>query len=578
MTESVQTDTGGVVTFGIRIDGAEISDTYKVIRVTTEAGLNAVPSAEVTLADGDVSEADFPLSATSQFAPGRRIEIAVGYSGKNTRAFAGVILGQKISLTETGASTLTLSCHDEALKMTLSGQAAQFHDSTDADVMEAMITNVGLQADISTTGLVREHHLQGEATDWDYVQGLARANGHIVRVENAMVHVGPPKFDQPQLSVEYGRTLIELDLDLDATFQWASVSASAWNPVSRATETGTASEPSVNAQGNLTGQALAQVLDLEDRALRSFSPIGQEALKAWADATLLRSRLARIRGTLTCPGNSGLGADTLLEIKDLGARFNWAGYISKVVHTVSNGFWTSAVTLGLPPDADTSRQGERHARAPGLQIAKVLQTHEDPTGERRIKVALPLMPDAQSGIWVRLAAPYASRNVGFDFLPEIGDEVVLGFLDGDPNAGIILGALHRSQWPAPLTPDEANSRKAIVTRSQMTIAFDENDKVMTLSTPGGHMVRLSDKDDRLTLTDGHANSVELHQKGITLSSSQDISIQAKGALRLSGTEISVEGTNVTVEAKARLTATGSASAELSSAGDTTVKGTTVIIN
>jgi hypothetical protein len=98
---------------------------------------------------------------------------------------------------------------------------------------------------------------------------------------------------------------------------------------------------------------------------------------------------------------------------------------------------------------------------------------------------------------------------------------------------------------------------------------------------------LSDKDKSIVLTDQNGNKVSLGQAGITLESPKDIKIDAKGALTISSAgaltlsakaDVKVEGLNVSCEAQVGLTAKGSASAELSADGQTTVKGAMVMIN
>ena len=212
---------------------------------------------------------------------------------------------------------------------------------------------------------------------------------------------------------------------------------------------------------------------------------------------------------------------------------------------------------------------------------------EDPQGERRIQVDMPLQTDGGQGIWVRNVSPYATNNAGIEFMPEIGDEVVLGFLNGDPSAGIILGSLHSSALPSPNVPDQDNTIKAIVSNSQIKISFDDVKKVLTLETPGGHVVTMSDDEKSVTVVDSNSNKLELTESGVTLSSPKDISIKATGSVSIEGqtgvtisspADVGVKGANTTVEGNIGVTAKGGATAELSAGGQTTVKGAMVMIN
>ena len=75
-------------------------------------------------------------------------------------------------------------------------------------------------------------------------------------------------------------------------------------------------------------------------------------------------------------------------------------------------------------------------------------------GNHRIQVRLPFVAQTPTGtqsegIWARLSTLYAGDKRGFVFRPEIGDEVIVGFINNDPNDAIVLGATHSNKYPAP---------------------------------------------------------------------------------------------------------------------------------
>lgn len=222
----------------------------------------------------------------------------------------------------------------------------------------------------------------------------------------------------------------------------------------------------------------------------------------------------------------------------------------------------------------------------GLQIGKVLQVHEDPLGQNRIKVTLPGIDSAETGHWVRLATPFAGVATGMQFYPEVDDEVVLGFLQADPEAAIVLGALHSANRAPPLEIDEKNTLKGLVTTSLLKLTFDEEKKVIAFETPGGHSVTLDDEATTVTVKDSSDNKIVLSESGIELSSASDLVLKASGDITLQGTGVTIDaksdlnltGQNVTAEGQMGLTAKGGTQAELSSSGSTSVKGTMVNIN
>jgi phage baseplate assembly protein gpV len=141
--------------------------------------------------------------------------------------------------------------------------------------------------------------------------------------------------------------------------------------------------------------------------------------------------------------------------------------------------------------ADQDRQ-RRDRTVQGIAIAKVTGRMDDGRYELRF---LSMGGDAPSAP-ARMMMPNAGNKRGMYWMPEIGDEVVVGFENGDSNAPIILGALYNAESP---TPDQAkpsgdNNVRTIVSRSGHEITLDDS--------PGSGKIKLKTKDGRsLTLDD-----------------------------------------------------------------------------
>ncbi len=93
--------------------------------------------------------------------------------------------------------------------------------------------------------------------------------------------------------------------------------------------------------------------------------------------------------------------------------------------------------------------GKVHA-LPGLHIGKVKKIDKDPDGEFRVLVDVPVIKESGDGIWARIVSPYSSKSIGFYFYPEVGDEVILGFLGNDPRYAIIVGSVYSKKEPTTL--------------------------------------------------------------------------------------------------------------------------------
>ena len=222
-----------------------------------------------------------------------------------------------------------------------------------------------------------------------------------------------------------------------------------------------------------------------------------------------------------------------------------------------------------------------------MQIGVVKKLDEDPEGEHKIQVAVPVLNVEKEGVWARLASFYGSNGIGAFFIPEIGDEVVLGYFNNDPCHPVILGSLYSSKNMPPYDLTGENDTKAIVTRSKLKIEFDEENKVTTIVTPAENKIVISDADKSILLADQNQNKVELGPDGILLDSPKDIRIVSKQKITIEATsgieveskaDVNIKGMNIDNSADVGFVAKGSASAELSASGQTTVKGAMVMIN
>ncbi len=595
MPNSPRAGNADLVTVAVLIEGKRIPDKYLVREMEVVREINRIPYARLVIADGSAVEETFEASESNQFVPGKTVELKAGYHSKNETIFKGVIVRQTIRIAPDGNTFLVLTCNDRATKLTVARSSIQFTKKKDSEVIAELLRKAGLKGDVEATDEVHEHLIKHYASDWDYLVSRAEANGQVVIVHDDKISVRAPVFERAELVVNFGDTVADLDAELDAVSQLPKVTGRAWDPSSQDVVSGSSSEPSVNKQGNIDGKKLVEVLGLRDYELQTQTPVPRSGLTDWANAKLLKSRLSRIRGRVTFPGNAKPKPGQLLDLKGLGERFNGSAYISGVRQHVTPGEWHTEVGFGLTErwfsdehrDIDAPPAAGLRPGVGGLQIAKIKQIHDDPEGQRRVKVVLPFVEGGDEGVWVRLASPYATNNAGIVFLPEVEDEVVLGFLNDDPAFAVVLGALHSSARPAPIQPDDKNTFKAIVTNSQMKITFDDVEKILKIETPGGHVVTLSDKDKTVTIVDSNRNKMEMSEGGVTLESPGNISVKADGSVTIEGqsgvtvkspADVGIEGLNTSVKAEIALTAQGQASAELSATGETTVKGARVMIN
>lgn len=574
-------DTGesaDLVTFKVLVEGEELSKSYQVLNVTISREVNRIPWAQLILADGEASTRDFALSNEELLIPGKEIEISAGYHSDESSIFKGIVVKHALKI-RSGKSLLIIECKDKAVKMTVGRKSAYFYDNTDSDVMEQLLDNHSLEKDVESTSYSHKELVQYHASDWDFMISRAQANGKLCFVKDGKVTIKAPEPGQEEVeTVVFGASMLDFDAEIDARSQLKKTASYSWNPSDQELVDVEGADPGLTTNGNLTSSDLADVIGLENYELRHGGNLSSELLQGWADATMLFHQLSKVRGRVKFQGIPRVLPDTTIKLEGVGDRFNGKVYVTGVMHTITEGNWTSDVQFGLNPEwfSETFEISTMPASGllpaiKGLHIGVVTQLEEDPDGEDRILVKIPIINSEEKGIWCRVSSLDAGENRGAFFRPELEDEVIVGFINEDPNYGVVLGMLHSSAKPAPITAADDNHEKGFVTRSEMKVIFNDDKKSILIETPAGKVITLDEDAGEIKLEDEHSNVITMNDSGISIESAGEISIKATKDLTL-------EGMNVNIKASAQLKAEGSAGAELSSSATAVLKGSIVQIN
>jgi len=587
-----------IVSYDITVSGKLIKSNYQVLSIEVEKAVNRIATAKIVfyLALGAGEDQSFLLSESDDFAPGKPIAIAVGSVSEKTEIFKGIIVNQNIRNYGDQNNEWIVRCSDESVKMSLGHQSKNFANMTDSAIIASVVGDHGLSCTVESTSVTHKQLIQYQCNDWDFVVERAEANGLLVYADDGKVMVKKPlSSGSPVLLIDFETDVLSYDFGIDSRFQLSSVTCSAWDSKTLKMVDSKSAEPALSQHGNLEGKKLGDGLNAKPALYGTPVPLDKEETKNWADALLLKSRLAKMTGTVTFFGNALPKLNTLVQLSGFGARFNGNPMVSSIRHEVRSGFWQTTLGFGMQPEAyhtlrpvNAPSAGGLLPAVQGLQQGVVLKISDDPDGAYRIKVDVPLLLGNNDGIWARLIQFYATSGKGSFFLPEPGDEVILGFFNNDPRFPVIIGSAYGTKNKPKYTPDAKNSIKAIVTKNDLKIEMDDENKVLTISTPGGNQFVLSDKDKSILVKDQSGNKIEMTSSGISLDSIKDVTINAKGKISLSavqdislsatGGNISLEGLNVEAKAKIGATIQGTASAEVKSTGMTSVKGSMVMIN
>lgn len=597
MGESPSVNRDKVLQYGLYAEGKDVTDTAELISFTIRKAINRIGKATLILDADEMPVGTFALSDGATFKPGVGIKITAGYVKERSSLdtlFEGTILTHRLTINDRERAQLTLECRDYAYPATLGRKNAVFEKAKDGDTIKKVLGGNGLSASTDSTSIEYPQLIQYYSTDWDFALSRADANGLVIITEGTAVTIKKPDVSKsPALTVEFGKDIIEFDGSLSASDQYAKTVANAWEISTQAMVTATGAKPGLNSQGDITADKLSEAGG-DELLYQTSASVGKDALQAWADSQALKNGLSRFQGTIVFDGNAKAKPGTLIELKKLGTHFNGNAYICSVEHLLKGGNWITKVGMGLSseniteqPDVTAPPASGLLPGIEGLQIGKVKAISNEKDSEHFIQVEMALLGGKTKTVWARPASYYAGNSVGCYFMPETGDEVILGFVNNDPCYPVIIGSLYSRKQKPPIPVDKENKIKTIVTKGKNKITIDDDKLIITIETPGKNKLTLNDDDKKIELADQNSNKITMSKDGISLESNKDIILKAKGNVKINATQnleteskcdTKMKGMNVEATGQIGIKLKGSATAELSASGQTTVKGAMVMIN
>lgn len=564
-----------LVTYAILIDGAEIPKAIAVVSITVHKEVNKIPFAKIKIQDGDPSEADFAVSNEDYFIPGKEIEIQFGYRSDNVTLFKGVVISHSNKISSR-SSELMVECKDKAVKLTIGRQSKHYENVTDSDIAEEIIDRYGIDKDVEATSIQHKEVVQFNTTDWDFILSRMDVIGKICLVEDGKIIFRKPQLTASSvLDVLFGATILDYHAEIDSRTQLKEVKSKMWDYSGQEVTEDIGDEPQMNTAGNIPASDLADVAGLESYLLLHSGKLETQQLKEWANARMLKSRLSRIKGKVKFQGFPDVKAGDVISLNGVGDRFNGPVFVASVHHEYGSGDWTTEVIFGMPQEWFTETVNPYHLSAQlglvpsvqGLQIGIVTDL-EDPDGEHRVKVRLPIVNPDEEGVWMRIATLDAGNNRGSFFLPEIDDEVIVGFIFNDPCQPVILGMLNSSALPAPLSASNDNHEKGYVSREAIKMIFNDDEKSYKLETPGGKKVILNDKDGIVQVEDENGNKITFASDSVTVESASALKLKA-------ATDITIEAVNIKLTPSSQYTLSAGGSEMKAGAGSMELKSATV---
>jgi uncharacterized protein involved in type VI secretion and phage assembly len=377
----------------------------------------------------------------------------------------GVVTALEVELDETGTFTVVRGL-DESHRLFRGRRVASYQNMTLADICGQVAQRAGLKpGTVDIAGPVIEHIAQPNVTDWEFVRGLAEEAGAQAYVREGQLHItrpaeassapdGSARADRDPLVLELGGNLIRCRAGVSAAEQVSEVEVRGWD---------------VQAKEPLVGKAPAgtsSTLELGVSAAEVSAPFGEarfvvtdSAYGTQAQVDQAAKALAeRIAGSFAeleavIRGNPAVRAGSAVALNAVGAPFEGRYTVTSSRHVFDavRGYETWITVsgqqerslFGLTGGAPGTGGSGAGGRCAGLVSGTVTDT-QDPEGSGRVKVRFPWLSDEYASDWARTAQSGGTGG-GEAFIPEVGDEVLVGFEHGHLDRPYVLAGLYNGK-------------------------------------------------------------------------------------------------------------------------------------
>lgn len=522
-----------------------------------------------------VRDPEVTFTNSDQFKPGTPVQIEAEYLGESGELFKGEVASIEPEFGELGP-TLRLRAYDKSHRLHRGRKIRTWQNVKDSDVAQQVASECGLSPDVDSTSGLHEYVIQLNQTNMEFLHMLARRSGARVYVDGEKLAFKlPGSSSGGTVRLEWGIDLLHFRARISPVEQVSEYEARGYDPVKKEEVIGKAQNgrlrPSIGvsqpggsyASSAFGGQAKGSVVHqhLDKPAL----------LDALAQSLQDELESGFIQAEGLCMGKPKLKAGCKVQLKGVGSRFNGSYEVTTATHTYTprDGYRTSFVISGKRPTSLLDTVGARPESGALQLVVGVVTDNKDPEELGRVKVKFPAMADSEQSWWLRLASPMAGPQRGLFILPEVNDEVLVGFHRGDPHHGYVIGSLWNGKDKPPLTTGEALSNGKVKQRVFKTaqdshsLLFDDSpDKPgITLKTKAGHTVHLDDSGSgKIVITDKGGNELSVD------SGQNKLSVTMKGNM-----EVKTQG-NVEIDSTGQIKISSKAGMELSAAGPLKIDG------
>ncbi len=522
--------------FHIKVDGQTIPKEYalKLHSLVVESHLNLASMAEISFTDSNLQFIDGSL-----LEPGKSVQIFVpSGSGEEQKLFDGEIVELEPNF-EYPDVYCVIRCFDRLHRLMRGYHVRDFPNSSDSDIVTKVAAEADLSAKVKSTSPVHEYVFQDNETNLTFLQRRAAPLGYVLFADGKDLHFEAPSSSR-EVELKWGKDgLSSFRPRLTTLAQPTEITVLGWDEndkqVIRAQAGSGAGQPQIKESRDRV--AMAQVYGKAPALLSTTLRDSKQAQNvATGEANRRSGEYVQADGV--CGGHPGIVAGVKLKIDNIGDRFKGAYIVTSATHIYDHKkqYQTQFSVTSMHAQTVMSLLSPEPAPRHGLAIG-IVTNNKDPKERGRVKVKYPTLSEEKESDWARVVSPGGGIERGLEFLPEVNDEVLIGFEQGDIHHPYVLGGLWNGKDAAPkktsavVSSSGAVERRLIRSRTGHLITLDDSSGSpgITVEDSKGNKLFIDTKKGSITLEASH--SIEIKAENITINGSKVVAIDG-GAIKL----------------------------------------------
>jgi phage protein D len=479
---------------------------------------------------------------------GKKIEVKMAEQSarSTTSVFKGQITSVEPEFTPTGTN-ISIRAYDNSHKLNRERKTRTFQQMSAADMVKKVAGESGLSPKCDATTTVYEFFQQSNETDWDFCWRLAYMEDFEVVVEDQTLNFRKANKGQgAATTLTFGDKLTTFRPRMSGIQQVDKVEVRGWDPKAKKVVNGSAAGAQTTSQAGVPRSQVASASGGGIQSVKDRSVTTQAEANALAKSTLQRMADAFFEADGTAMGNPALKAGSKVKVDGVGSKFGGEFTISSSTHHYrgASGYQTHFQIAGRSARTMTEliRPPEKRDWAASGLVVGIVTNNNDPEQRARVRVKYPSLSDSEEGAWAPVATMSSGNQRGTLMLPQVDEEVVIGFEHGDARRPIVLGSTFNGKdKPGEELIQNKDGSFAVVSNEKI---HQHSKKDFEIKSDQNMIVEIT-KDETTTTKGKHSHQIT----GSSQTKAQSIQVEA-------GTTVTVKGVSVSVEASGVLTLKG----------------------